>query len=183
MSPSNPIDSRSPKEFWDEQHQRLAEEPIAWVLRADELIAAFEVLAADIESNAASHCPPSTSSVALMLAGFAIENILKAFLVANRNPLNSKGRFEFATHKLLKLATNAQLAVSSDEARLLERLEEFVAWAGRYPVPLTSEAMRPRTLATGGFAPVTYHFVGEDFEGVRALIVRMKKLLPKIIYA
>lgn len=73
-------DSRSPKSFWDEQHKLVAAQPFAWVHKADELLAAFEVLVARETANEIHH-PPYVSHVAYMLAGFAIEVLMKGILV------------------------------------------------------------------------------------------------------
>jgi len=169
-------DPRSPKAVWDEQHQLLAAMPFAWVLKADELFTAFElVVAKEAESL---NQPPQLSSVAYMLAGFAVEVLMKGVLVQEGSAVDLKGRFTLDSHDLLKLAERAALTLSDDESRLLERLQEYLTWAGRYPVPLTSEPMRPRALPGGGFAPTTGHWVGEDWPAVRTFVVRLKALLP-----
>lgn len=181
---STPPDPRSPKDAWDEQHRLLAESPFVWVLKADALIAAFETLAqADERALGSGDDSPRLSSVTYMLAGFSIEVLLKALLVQKASPLNTKGRFQLNSHHLVDLAQEADFSLMEGEARLLEKLEEFLTWAGRYPIPLTSEPMRPRTTLSGGFAPRTYHNLGEDWPAVRVLIERLKQVLPKINYA
>jgi len=177
-----PIDTRSPKEAWDEQYRLLAEEPLHWALQADELTAAFDVLTADIQANLRSpRRGARTTSVALMLAGFAIENLMKGLLVRGQTPLSEDGKFQLRSHDLFKLSSDAGLSLSDAEARLLERVQEFLMWAGRYPIPLTVDNMRPRTLAGGGFAPLTYHTI-DDLTEVRGLIVKLRALLPKVEY-
>src|SRR5205085_1848679 len=114
------------------------------------------------------------SGVAYMLAGFAVEVLMKARLVHRGNALDSKGVFRLRTHDLLQLAADTSFKVSDDEARLLERLTEYAVWAGRYPIPLTSEAMRPRPTPGGGFASATFHFVGEDWGAIRDLAARLR---------
>lgn len=173
-------DPRSPKAVWDEQHQLLAALPFTWVLKADELLAAFELLVAT-EAESQSH-GPRLSGVAYMLAGFAVEVLIKGVLIQNGSGLDSKGRFELDSHDLLKLADRAALVLTEEEGRLLERLQEFLTWAGRYPIPLTSEPMQPRQLSGGGFAPTTYHWAGEDWPAVRTFVARLKALLPRVNY-
>ena len=46
-----PIDARSPSNFWDEQHKALASQQIVWVICADELLRAFELLARQAEED------------------------------------------------------------------------------------------------------------------------------------
>lgn len=48
MKPTPP-DPRSPEELWNDQHQLLENNPLAWFLKAESLMAAFEVLIADDE--------------------------------------------------------------------------------------------------------------------------------------
>jgi hypothetical protein len=180
---NTPPDPRSPKDVWDEQHRLLAETPFAWVLKADALIAAFEVLIeADERASTSGDDSPQLSSVTYMLAGFAIEVLLKALLIRTESPLSANGRFQLNSHHLAELAQAASFPLMEGESDLLERLEQFLTWAGRYPIPLTSGPMRPRTTPDGGFAPRTYHNVGEDWPGVRALIARLKQTLPVINY-
>ncbi len=67
----------------------------------------------------------------LMLAGMALENALKAGLVAHKRPVPMKG------HDLLKLMNQLKIDLDLDprERQFLSRVSTFVIWAGRYPVP------------------------------------------------
>ena len=185
-----PIEKRSPRDFWDDQHKALASNQITWILSADELLRAFEILARQAEEDVRklnedkAFCPPRVYGTALMLAALAIENLLKAVLLPLVNPLfDKRGAFVLDTHDILKLAEDANISLTQDERILLERLEQFLTWAGRYPVPLFSEEMRPRTLPNGGFAPRTYYTIPSDFETIFAFAKRLKALLPVINYA
>jgi hypothetical protein len=170
---ATPPDPRSPKEVWDEQHRLLANDPLAWQLKAESLIAAFEVLIADDERRAAENAQGrQIQSVAYMLAGFAIENLLKGQLIARRQHLDAAGKFKLGHHALRQLASDAGYSMDKAESRLLERIQQFTVWTAKYPVPLDSEAMRPRPTPDGGFAPRTYHQVGEDWPAVRAFFAR-----------
>jgi hypothetical protein len=173
-------DPRSPKEIWDEQHQLLGRDTVVWVMRADELFAAFELLAARDVCTPGEL--PEVDGVAYMIAGFAVEVLMKALIIQKESGVDSKGQFQLKNHDLLKLADRAGLTISDDEKRLLERLQEYAIWAGRYPIPLASEPMRPRELPGGGFAPITCHFVGQDWDGVRTLVRELKALLPEVKY-
>jgi hypothetical protein len=97
-----------------------------------------------------------------VLAGFAVENYLKARLLANRiatagpfrdgkeamdlvMDLQTPRRARRRSHDLLALAGAAKVLTPKDQS-LLERLTAHVLWAGRYPVPLdTSDALFERT--------------------------------------
>lgn len=172
---ATPPDPRSPKEVWDEQHRLLANDPLAWQLKAQSLIAAFEVLIADDERQTAENIRGRRiQSVAYMLAGFAIENLLKGQLIARQQHLDAAGKFKLGHHDLRQLAVDAGYSMDGAENRLLERIQEFTVWTARYPVPLNSDSMRPRTTPGGGFAPRTYHHLGEDWPAVRAFFARFE---------
>ena len=115
-----------------------------------------------------------------MLAGFAIENLLKGQLVARESPFNENGKFKFGTHDLRQLASDAGYQMDEAENRLLERIEEFTVWTARYPVPIGSDSMRPRPTPDGGFAPRTYHQLGEDWPAIRAFFERFKNELNQL---
>ena len=181
MKPTPP-DSRSPKEVWDEQHRLLAAEPLSWLLKAESLVAAFEVLIADDERLALEGQPERRiQSVAYMLAGFAIENLLKGLLVARESPVEKDGKFKFATHDLRQLAQDAGYELDESENRLLERVQEFTVWTGRYPVPIESDSMRPRTTPEGCYAPRTYHQLGQDWPAIRGFFSRFKNELKQVM--
>lgn len=172
MKPTPP-DPRSPKEVWDKQYKILISNPLSWRLKAESLIAAFDVLVADDERKTAENAQGRrVQSVAYMLAGFAIENLLKGVLITRTKHLDKNGKFKLGTHDLRQLARDAGYTMDDEENRLLERIQEFTVWTARYPVPLDSDAMRPRATPDGGFAPRTYHQLGEDWPAIRALFAR-----------
>ena len=80
-----------------------------------------------------------------LLAGYAVELLLKAILISRRPEILSDGALSPKAwtgrsngHALQALATEAQVQLNSDEQDLLFRLECFVTWSGRYPVPTKS---------------------------------------------
>lgn len=188
MATRLPIDKRSPRDFWDDQHKALASDQIAWVLTADELLRAFELLARQAEEDVRLRedrtCQfPRIFGQAMMLAALAIENLLKAIRLPQIGSLfDKRGAFVLVTHDILQLATDAGVSLSADEQILLERLEQYLTWAGRYPVPLRSEEMRPRTLPNNGYSPRTYISLPFDFPAISAFIARLKSLLPNVTY-
>jgi hypothetical protein len=152
-----------------------------WLLKADSLIAAFDVLIADDERMERENLPGRrVQSVAYMLAGFAIENLLKGILIAEKTPLNENGKFTLKSHELLELAADAGYELVETDQRLLERIQEFTVWTGRYPIPLNSESMRPRSTPDGGFAPRTFHQLSEDWPTIRVLFGRFRDDLSRV---
>ena len=90
-----------------------------------------------------------------VLAGFAVENYLKARLLASRiafvGPFRDrKEAMDFVmdrrrSHDLVALAAAAKVLTPENQP-LLERLTAHVLWAGRYPFPLdASDALFERT--------------------------------------
>jgi hypothetical protein len=81
--------------------------------------------------------------VALMLAGMALENVLKAKLVGQ-----GKGQ-EVPTsgHDLIELAKLVPVSLTTKEQQLLPELSVSVTWLARYPVPTKQSKME--TLAIG----------------------------------
>lgn len=81
-----------------------------------------------------------------MLAGFAVENALKAVRVEQKQAGVTKTKpgavgiaKDLLTHDLRRLAREAGLSLSSAEGDLLERLQAYFVWAGRYPVAATAQ--------------------------------------------
>lgn len=83
-----------------------------------------------------------------LLAGLALENIMKGILIARDKSLLSKGMIsnkKILKHNLSDLFKEVGLALSDRELNLVERVSETVVWAGRYPVPKheSARALRP----------------------------------------
>ena len=78
-----------------------------------------------------------------MLAGFAIEALLKGIMIADNPSTVSDGRLPkwLLTHELAGLMKRAEVPLTEDEAELIRRLAEAVQWRGRYPVPRHAEAL------------------------------------------
>lgn len=156
------------------QHALLIDQPISWQLKAESLMDAFEVLIENDEHRAATGQHRRVLSVAYMLAGFAIENLLKGQMVARNGHRDAHGQFKLKTHDLRQLAQEAGYELDEAASRLLERTQEFTVWTARYPAPILSDDMRPRPTPDGGFAPRTYHQGGEDWPALRSILRRFR---------
>lgn len=86
----------------------------------------------------------------MFLAGLGVESLLKAIRIlqyqAAGKPVAAKNRRgsltltrELKTHDLLGLAKAAGITLEPAEVTLLERLTDFVEWAGRYPVGVAAD--------------------------------------------
>ena len=94
-------------------------------------------------------------AVQAMLLGLAIECALKGKYVKDGGRLtDAKGRFVgvpgAGDHDLVQLADAAKCNLSDDERTAFRRLNTFVEWAGRYPVPLNWEKMLSTTVGARG---------------------------------
>jgi hypothetical protein len=107
--------------------------------------------ALDLKAAAATlRAKPGIGDVALMLAGMALENIIKAVL-AKQGMIKLKGEGQdrqldkmVACHKLDRLIDNAEIEVDDDQRRTLELLSEHVEWKGRYPTPIKAQCLSDR---------------------------------------
>lgn len=170
MAKRHPIDPRSPKAIWDEQYRLGAELPFTWALIAAELRRTFNLVwrqqlrdhKLDRGFPPKARQIPPLSRVANLLAGLVLENLCKAVLVSRHSPLDAKGKLAIATHDLPDLMERVGVSLDTEERRVVEKLQESVIWAGCYPVPLSIDSMRPRTLANGGFAPITFSYFPHD---------------------
>ncbi len=119
---------------------RIQDDPHAWVERADCLF--ISAKQAEIALKEAMTKPATFSDVRLqqlafldsfmMLTAFAFENLIKGLGVA-------KGKHwthfhEQSGHGIAAYAERAT-TVSAEERSLLQRLQIFSIWAGRYPIP------------------------------------------------
>ncbi len=179
-----PIDPRAGHELWKEQHRRGLEWPLSWLVSADSLARATEILWEQHERDfqalegvkVGDPTPEFVGHIAMLLAGLTMENLLKGICVASEPALDRKGEFQIKTHNLLELADRADMRLTKDENDLLESLEVAIGWAGRYPRPLRYEDMLPRTLHSGGFASLA-GVRSEDIKVWRELVCRLRDRL------
>jgi hypothetical protein len=91
---------------------------------------------------------PGMSRPYLLLAGFAIENVLKGILVAADPSHISTGLLSngLKTHNLLALASKIpSLVLSPDEQQFCDVATKAIPYWGRYPTPLRSSDVTPET--------------------------------------
>lgn len=73
----------------------------------------------------------------MFLTGFSFENLLKGILYGRDS--NSKLAKSKGGHGIVQMALGVT-TLTSEESNLLERLEIYLVWAGRYQLPMTSDA-------------------------------------------
>jgi hypothetical protein len=170
-------------EVWRWMFKIGANNPQAWRVSADGLLRAARAVGAAIRPS-----PEGTTdamvSVQAMLIGMAIECALKArWLKQGRRfatpgaGFSRDGKLDLNVmwgargHNLRAMAATVGLSNEADLA-LLDRLSQFVKWAGRYPVPGSAEQMTRPTKHAG---PVSARVI--SVEDVTQANVLAKRLL------
>jgi hypothetical protein len=168
-----------------EQHTWGGNAPETWKSCAGNLLTAAAVLRERREGidsssvsvpNAWRLHPPE-----LMLAGMAMECLLKAVWVKRGNKLAEDGLYVpvpgAGSHDLVQLAGVLQLTLSDLEKDVLRRLSHFMKFAGRYPVPKDAEELRLTRTPRGGRATAGHWSTPGDQVLFDALVSRVDNLL------
>jgi len=177
------ISKGMPKHFADERYRLACAEPYLWIRKAREVRRAADHIWAQFEedlrafSSGQDSPEPFSGDVALMLYGFTVENLLKAGIAHRGNAAKANGNFKLNSHELEDLAIQLAIPLSPEECELLERLETFIKWAGRYPIPLHSDALYPRKLVDGSHS-VMYGVSTLDKKAIITLLQKIEEALP-----
>ena len=100
----------------------------------------------------------SMATIAFMLAGFAIENVLKGIRVQQINiesPVlegDIRVKSITSTHNLARLASDAGITLTAEENKLFDKLTDLIIWSGRYPRPKRPEDFMKEDPESGGLA-------------------------------
>jgi len=137
--------------------------PDGWLCFANELLEAAEVLWKHSDENLRIEVTSGLSQAPevkkiftvrrtyLLLAGFAMENLLKGLLVAASAEHITSGKLsaELKSHKLLELGELVpDLSLTSDERAFCKLAQEAIPYWGRYPIPLEANGVLPETAMT-----------------------------------
>jgi hypothetical protein len=185
---------------WQESVVSGARNPINWLFRAEALLRCAAILEKawidsrerwliaqgqtliNLTTGSEPHEDLKTSlegllqfgPVAMMLRGFAAENLLKGLLVVREPEVwvrTSSERLFSWTHDLVTLASDAKVSPSAAETEILRRLTIFVEWGGRYPTALKAQK-QPKTGAT---------WSTDDLPVIERLTGRLRELLENEI--
>jgi hypothetical protein len=130
--------------FWAEYCRALYATPRAWAHKGENLVHAFEVLADVAEAR---RDLADLRDQALMLAGMAIEVLLKAIAVnvpetraivfgtRPRGGVDAELWESFYTHDLTTLAKAAGVELDESQVTTAAGLSQYILWKGRYVVP------------------------------------------------
>jgi hypothetical protein len=120
-------------------------QPQEWLRVARSLVVAAE--RSQIARSRDEHVSADDlSGVYCMLAGFAVENVIKGWShecdVRHITTLDAgELQDDMRTHNVKSLVERTLLALEDGDARLLEALGETVIWRGRYPCPTNADAL------------------------------------------
>ena len=130
-----------------------ARRPETWAIAARrQLAVAKHLFAHEASLRSAQHFAFEERSgshyAAYLHAGLAVENAAKAALVA-RDPavITDRGTIDKTKfgpgggHGLYSIVQSVLSNLSHDEQVLLDKLQEYVVWAGRYTIPMNAEVL------------------------------------------
>lgn len=173
-----------------------ARNPGNWIVDADALMASarlvldgwrrarMAVFSAGMTPEAAEQMRPHpelwAADVFMMLAGMALEDLLKAIIITGEPTLvrpNPSAPTQMlgtsiSHHDLGRLAARAGIPVNGEERAFLARLSGFVQWAGRYPLAKRLEAMAPAP-SSGDLRTVTDP---DDVDAADAIFERTREI-------
>jgi hypothetical protein len=142
--------------FWQQWFTSTILDKESWARCAEDLAGVMKILA--IQMDSAWSNPPNAPGqkfadgfrfhgIYLMLAAYAVENYLKAAIVSKNGwspaDIASSLPSQLKSHNLLQLAKLLQLPLTSEEIEFLERIAVYAIWAGRYPIPLGRDGIKP----------------------------------------
>jgi hypothetical protein len=123
----------------------------------------------------------STRDVCVMLFGFALENLAKGIIVCRDPTLVSSKRLKSwhgKGHNLADLFQRANIAVTDDERRLLDRTTRVTEWKGRYPVAMSFDEVTFHDPMMGYIA-VGESWSADDYRALSDLYDKAKGLLQQ----
>ena len=154
-----------------------------WAIKADSLIRAFDILVeAATQDLQGPFDKPEISAVPHMMAGLALENIFKGVFIMNGGKAVENGEFKHSGHNLRWLSEKAGVTLSPEEHILFERLQEFVEWGSKYPLPRHAEKLRARDFPDGSKCRLTDGFIFKDYKEMREALTKFRQLLPPVVH-
>lgn len=127
-----------------------------------------------------NYFPISVSQIYLMIVGFAVENFIKGiYVILNPDIITDDRLVKLNRHDILQLLRELKFTISKEEIDLVERLEEFVLWAGRYPIPAKFERLIPKKHREGTKFDFIVYSLPTDAELSSKLLERLEERLIK----
>lgn len=154
-----PMPSKSTYQNWFEA---AAKHPYTWKIQADGLMRSASILLTQAQEDikqvwdsADIHAEPPVLGSYVLLAGLALENLLKGILVMRHQQLDIKDFMdEIKGHDLNTLARSVGLHFDHRTSFLLEKITAYIIWAGKYPGPLSVNEFLPCDYPDRGWGPI-----------------------------
>jgi hypothetical protein len=176
--------------------------PVGWLANADALIEVLKIIGPRLDESwtdlidviskreARPLKTPTANQLApvfLMLAGFAMENLLKGRIAGSAKgakPGDVDLPKIFNGHDLLKLANHADLEIPPEDDDLLRRMTAAVIWWGRYPVPKSYdrflEKVQRRTDGKTALSDPRFHESGLPEQTLKMVERYKARLYPEL---
>lgn len=162
-----------------------------WIMKADELIAAANVLEAEVkkywsEIQLDEHNQPVNTSgrkdvqgAYSLLTAYALENYFKALLIY-RNKKDLKGRLltklprYLNQHDLIELASKSKFKLDISEKEILCRLSRSSIWAARYPIPVEPKSLANMKKFSSGQSYFIAYYAPQDIKRIHDFVDRLR---------
>jgi hypothetical protein len=168
------------QERLDEFEDRKA--PYRWTMSAERLKRSAEILFAHTEAHFEDGEPVNIEDCCLgvhtsaqLLLGYAVELAIKGYLL--QKGLKTFGEItkgDLANHNLESQFRMTKLQCSPERLWLLRQLTQYILWAGRYPLPRSSDKFKPLPICAADFDVTNellpIQFTGEECSQTFALI-------------
>jgi hypothetical protein len=177
---ARPIEGQALRTLQD-RFIKIANSPAQWRRSAQSLRDGASVILDSIRGAAMESAPtiPITARIAthvgrrsvfLLLAGLAIENLVKGLFVQRGHVTTTSSQLagELGGHPIRWRLRRMGISLTPREERLLDRLEAAVSWQGKYPVP-TKATKLDGVIVT----------IARDVEEFSRLYDRLDSLLPE----
>ena len=143
------------EDFLKWAHEGAGENPLTWQASARDLLEAATAVEARVQpiENGLMH---TLAAVQAMLLGMALECLFKGIYIKRyrvweemdkAHSLVKDGKYVempgVGPHQLLQMADAGGVALNQHERSVVIRLTDFILFAGRYPIPVRVESMRP----------------------------------------
>lgn len=130
----------------------IGKDPLSWLGQAQEMKTVADTILPLLQSELT--IPPTFPGTQrkrlayvgsyMLFIGLAFENLIKGILIGQNPALVTKEKIESGIlgksgHGIAEGASRI-IRLSQQELQLLDRVEEYLFWAGRYPLPLKSNS-------------------------------------------
>ncbi len=153
------LDAEEKKRTLDGLFQRNQNDPKKWGATAWNLRTAADVLFQAFEETWEPGREPihpeseHLDSPATMLYGCAMENIIKGYLIKKHGGFEqarAASQIAWDRHQISRLAVATGLPLTPEQRQLLDSLEAYIVWAGRYPISMKRQRFTiPRQFQAG----------------------------------